>query len=51
MRALIRRLTIFVIVLLGTPLLYFIGWCLNGHEDSMSILKALLKISWDGQDA
>jgi hypothetical protein len=48
MRTLLRRLTIFPIVVIGSPLLYFIGYCIVGHEEAIEDIKRLLSFTWYG---
>ena len=50
MRKLMRRLTLFPLVLIGSPLVYFIGWCLEGHKESVETTRELLQDFWYGME-
>jgi len=48
MRHLIRRLTIFPLFLVLSPLLYLIAWCMEGHVSAIKFIKEILSDAWEG---
>jgi len=48
MRHIIRRMIIFPIMVIGSPMLYFLSWCYDGHANAVNFVKILLQETWDG---
>jgi len=49
MRHLLRRLTMFPVMLVGMIVIYPMGWMLSGKEEAKTICKLLLKTTWEGK--
>ena len=47
MRKLMCRLTLFPIMIIVSPVIYFVSWCLVGHRESMDDLKEILSGAWN----
>lgn len=47
MRKIMCRVLLFPLVFVATPLLYFIGWCLAGHEETVEMIRELLNDFWN----
>lgn len=45
-RKIIRRLTIFPLMVIGSPMIYFIVWCFDGHEEAICHVKDILLDIW-----
>ncbi len=49
MRTIIRRIVIFPIMFVGSPLVYFIAWCcFEGHKNAKELVCKLLDEVWNG---
>lgn len=49
MRHVFRKVLIFPLCLLVSPLLLFIGWCMFGWNQAIKETKGVLRYVWDGE--
>lgn len=49
-RTIIRRLTLFPIIFVCSPILYFIGWCEAGHQDALETTIGIIHSVWYGDN-
>lgn len=48
MHHMVRKLILFPLMLIGSPVLYFVGWCDDGHKIAWIDTLDFLKSVWYG---